>query len=130
MGITDYIKLGMLGIKPAEIKELKEKELTMDQIVGLAEKGYTPADMAALAELASETPEDKPTPEPDKKTGEPDDKSKQSEDKQKTEENQELLKAQQLILKLQNQLAGKDLSGGKPEKSNREKVQDIFRNIY
>lgn len=128
MGITDYIKLGMLGIKPAEIKELKEKELTMEQIVGLAEKGYTPADMAALAELASETPEDHPTPEPDKKTGEPDDKPKQPEDKK--EENQELLKAQQLILKLQNQLAGKDLSGGKPEKTNREKVQDIFRNIY
>ena len=127
MGITDFIKLGMLGIKPAEIKELKE-ELTMEQIIGLAEKGYTPADMAALAELAKDTTEGNPSPDPEPKPETKDEIPKQSDDKK--EENQELLKAQQQILKLQSQLAGKDLSGGKTELSNREKVKEIFRNIY
>ena len=52
MKLSDMIKLGAKGFKPADIKELEGSGVQTDDVIKLAENGYSVADVKELITLA------------------------------------------------------------------------------
>lgn len=144
MGLADYIKLGSLGFKPSEIKEFtKNQNITMSEIISLAESGYSAADINELISLNGAGESDtagtqgaddrlglNDPPEIDGARASADYKEQleaaQKEAAQKEKEAEEL-KAK--LLAAQQLNASRNL-GGEPAKTNREQVQEAFRGLY
>lgn len=133
MELLNMVKLGTMGFKPADIKQLGASGIDSEQIIELAKAGYQVTDVNELIKLAQEDPKPKPEDKPDEKpdsppetAGEEDkpDNSKALEDALKQLEEQKAI-----ISKLQEKNSQKDL--GKPETvSPEEAFKNALREIY
>jgi DNA-binding transcriptional MerR regulator len=127
MELLNMVKLGTMGFKPADIKQLNASGIESEQIIELAKAGYQVTDVNELIKLAQEEPkpkpEEKPAAEPEK-PAEPAGAKDELDDKQKLEDAMKQLEEQKAIIsKLQEKNAQKDL--GQP---NTETPESIFRN--
>lgn len=52
MKLAEMIKLGVKGFKPSDIKAINESGISTDEIINLAENGYSTADVNELIALA------------------------------------------------------------------------------
>lgn len=136
MGLLDYVKLGSLGFKPSEIKDIVDKGIPTDQIIGLAESGYTVADVNELISLSGSEVLIQPGNEELHKTVEPqsspDNEGEEAADykaqlEAQAKEADELKKKLQA---LQMQNASRNLGSGQPEKTSREQFQEALRQLY
>ena len=131
MELAKTIKLATLGIK-----KVSESGINSDDLIKLAENGYSVADVDELITLTQQEPE-KTTPEnnPDSNTVPDESTVKTSEDasiKYKEELDASAAKIKELeskIKAIQNENAGKSLNST-PAKTPREQVQEIFKQIY
>lgn len=136
MELAKTIKLATLGFKPADIKKVSESGINSDDLIKLAENGYSVADVDELITLTQQEPE-KTTPEnnPDSNTVPDESTVKTSDDasiKYKEELDASAAKIKELeskIKAIQNENAGKALNST-PAKTPREQVQEIFKQIY
>ncbi len=71
MEITKTIKLGTMGFKPDDIKKIKASGIDTDEIIKLAENGYSVTDVNELITLAQEPDVLQPGDSADKKEPEP-----------------------------------------------------------
>ena len=136
MKLTDMIKLGAKGFKPADIKELEGSGVQTDDVIKLAENGYSVADVKELITLAgtdekvqpgddSQDEEHGPAPSEGHK-GENDELDYKKELEAKQTEAEDLKKK---LADLQLKNSQMNLGPAKIE-TPREKVQEIFRNFY
>ena len=136
MELTKTIKLATLGFKPADIKKVSESGINSDDLIKLAENGYSVADVDELITLTQQEPEKK-TPEnnPDPKTVPDADTVTPGDDasiKYKEELDASAKRIQELesmIKTIQNDNSSKALKSD-PVKTPREQVQEIFKQIY
>lgn len=127
MELLNMVKLGTMGFKPADIKQLGASGIDSEQIIELAKAGYQVTDVNELIKLATDAPkpkpEEKPAAEPEK-PAETAGAKDELDDKQKLEDALAQLEEQKAIIsKLQSKNASKDL--GQPET---KKPEDVFRN--
>ena len=135
MELTKMLKLGAKGFKPADIKRIGESGINTDEIITLAESGYSSADVDELIKLASESGALQPGNEADNKEPVPTGKDNEgdqgidykSEYEAKLKELEEVKKS---LKQVQNDFASKDLSGVIPTKTAREVIQEAFKNLY
>lgn len=136
MKLTDMIKLGAKGFKPGDIKEIESAGVQTNDVIKLAENGYSVADVKELITLAGSEEKVQPGNEsqdgeqgpaqPDGNDGEKDKLDYKKEFEAKQTEAEDLKKK---LAELQLKNSQKDLGAGKTE-TPREKVQEIFRQIY
>lgn len=129
MELLNMVKLGTMGFKPADIKQLGASGIDSDQIIELAKAGYQVTDVNELIKLAQEDPKPKENPE-DKDGEKPDNPPKPAGDKDEPDNNKALEDAlkqleeqKAIITKLQEKNAQKDL--GTPQTTT---PADAFRN--
>ena len=131
MELVNMLKLGTMGFKPADIKQINAAGIETDQIVELAKSGYAVSDVNELIKLAQEPgqtpPEETPKAQPEKPTETPPEKSEQDDKIAKLEK--ALEEANSTIKKIQFDNASKDLGAGNT-KSPRELVQESLRQLY
>lgn len=131
MELVNMLKLGTMGFKPADIKQINAAGIETDQIVELAKSGYAASDVNELIKLAqepSQTPPEKKEPEapPEKPEAKPENDELNN---KITELTKQLEEAQSTIKKIQSDNASKDLGAGN-QKTARELVQESLRNLY
>lgn len=136
MELAKTIKLATLGFKPADIKKVSESGINSDDLIKLAESGYTVSDVDELITLTQKEPEQTP-PEnnPDPKTvpdAGTDDNAENASNKYKDElaaSEKRINELESKIKAIQNENASKPLNS-EPQKTPREQVQEIFKQIY
>ena len=135
MELTKILKLGTMGFKPSDIKKINASGIDSDSIIALAENGYSAGDVDELITLTQEST-DSTAVEIKHDAITPDDASKADSENSSVDYKKELetrdkeiegMKLQ--ISDLQNKLAGKKLADT-TQSDTREKVQEIFKNIY
>ena len=130
MELMNMLKLGTMGFKPADIKQINAAGIETDQSVELAKSGYAVSDVNELIKLAQEPsqtpPEETPKAQPEKPETPPE-KSEQDDKIAKLEK--ALEEANSTIKKIQFDNASKDLGAGNT-KSPRELVQESLRQLY
>lgn len=136
MKITDMIKLGAKGFMPADIKELSGSGMSTDDVIKLAESGYSVADVKELISLAGSEETIQPTDTGAIDPQGPADPSDNAGDKGQPDykamyeaREAELEKARKSLETLQQQNSQRNL-GGIEQKTSRDKVQEIFKNLY
>lgn len=131
MELMNILKLGTMGYKPAEIKQLSESGIDSDTVIELAKNGYKAEDVNELIKLASTEPKPQPEKEePDKKpddAGKPAGESEAQPDIDKLKKELEEQKA--LVTKLQKKNASEDLGTGKTETA-RDSFRNALKNLY
>lgn len=135
MEITNMIKLGALGFKPDDIRKIKDSGIKSDEIIELAKSGYTPGDVDELIKLASEESASQPEEETDEKGPEsrsetPGEEDASDDKKEPDPRDKEIEDLKKQIEKMQDKNASQNLGDPKPQKTNREKVQEALRNLY
>lgn len=136
MKIAEMIKLGAKGFKPSDIRELGASGMSTDDVIKLAENGYSVADVRELINLAGSEETVQPgNEEPTEQQGPAalsgdtgDDSRDDYKEKLKAQED-ELAKLRRSLETLQQENSRRNL-GGTESKPNREKVQDIFKQLY
>lgn len=132
MELVNMIKLGTMGYKPADIKQINASGIDSEQIIELAKSGYAASDVNELIKLAQEPtqtpPENKKEPEapPEKPEANPEIQELNNKIKELTGQLEE---AQTTIKKIQSDNANINLGSGN-QKSARELVQESLRNLY
>lgn len=131
MELVNMIKLGTMGYKPADIKQINASGIDSEQIIELAKSGYAASDVNELIKLAQEptqTPPEKKEPEapPEKPEAKPEIDELNNKIKELTGQLEE---AQTTIKKIQSDNANINLGSGN-RKSARELVQESLRNLY
>jgi len=136
MKIAEMIKLGAKGFKPSDIRELSGSGMSTDDVIKLAENGYSVADVKELINLAGseetvqpgnkgaddlQGPADPPGNAGD--TGQEDYKEKFM------AQEAELVKMRKSLEALQQENSRRNL-GGAEQKTSRENVQEILRQLY
>ena len=134
MKLTDMIKMGMKGFKPSDIKQINESGIPTEEVIKLAENGYSVSEVNELISMADKEPEVQPgnseqnnasgpVPESSGTEGE-----KTSEDiVQEKESEIENLKKQLQTAQLQN--TQRNLGPADPQ-SSEDKVKEIFKQLY
>lgn len=134
MGLIENVKVAMLGYKPDEIKTFAEAGVSTSEIIELSKNGYSAKDISDLIELSKDNgglqPGNDGNDNPkDASQGNEGEKDNSNYDKELKDKEAEIEKLKSDIEKLQKSNAQQNL-GGSNEISNREKVQNIFRNLY
>ena len=136
MKLSDMIKLGAKGFKPADIKDLEGSGVQTDDVIKLAENGYSVADVKELITLAGTDEQLQPGNEshnddqgPDQSDGHDGDSDKLDYKKELEAKQTEAEELKKKLAELQLKNSQQNLGDGKP-KDPREKVQEIFKNIY
>lgn len=136
MKLSEMLKLGFKGFKPSDIKTINESGINTDEVIKLAESGYSIADVNELISLAgndesvqpgNEAPADQQGPVDH--AGSEGEESENNYNEKLSAQSQEIesLKAQLKAVQLQN--STRNLGGAEP-KDPRKEVQEIFRQIY
>ena len=136
MGLADFIKLGSMGFKPSEIRELNKQGISTNEVAQLAENGYSVAEINELISLSGT--DEKTTAGiqgADEQSGPivppANDGEKASADYKEAldaaQKEAEELKKKLLIAQEQN--SRRNL-GSVEQTTNREKVQEAFRGLY
>lgn len=136
MNLPNTIKLATMGFKPQDIKKFNESQISDDEIIKLAENGYSVKDvdeLIASAQKEAETVQPEATAPTDQ---EPDSAPDPQGDpasidyKEKFEaQEEELKKLKQTISTLQNQLTHKNL-GSASQETPRQKFQEALKGLY
>lgn len=137
MKIAEMIKLGAKGFKPSDIRDLSGSGMSTDDVIKLAENGYSVADVRELINLAGseETVQpgnEEPTEQqgPAALSGNTGEDNGQPDYKETIKAQQdELDKLRRSLETLQQENSRRNL-GGTEQKTSREKVQEIFRQLY
>lgn len=136
MKFAEMIKLGMKGFKPSDIKQINEAGIATDDVIKLAESGYSMTDVNELIALAGTQETVQPgNNEENKQEGLPavsqDTKVNAGEDTDELlkQKDQQLEEQRKLIEKLQNNNSQKQLADT-PKKDQQEELRNIFRSIY
>ena len=136
MKLTDMIKLGAKGFKPGDIKEIESAGVQTDDVIKLAENGYSVADVKELITLAGTDEQLQPGNKshdddqgPDQSDGNDGDKDKLDYKKEFEAKQSEAEDLKKKLAEMQLKNSQKDLGAGKTE-TPREKVQEIFKQIY
>lgn len=134
MKLTDMIKMGMKGFKPSDIKQINESGIPTEEVIKLAENGYSVSEVNELISMADEEPEVQPgNSEQNNASGLVLESSgtegeKTSEDiVQEKESEIENLKKQLQAAQLQN--TQRNLGPADPQ-SAEDKVKEIFKQLY
>ena len=134
MKLTDMIKLGMKGFKPSDIKQINESGIPTDEVIKLAENGYSVSEVNELISMADKEPEVQPgNSEQNEASGPVPESSgtegaKPSEDiVQEKESEIENLKKQLQAAQLQN--TQRNLGPADPQ-SAEDQVKEIFKQLY
>lgn len=137
MGLADMIKLGGYGYKLSEIKELKEKGIETNEILRLAENGYSAADVSELITLAGAgeqvQPGNKGLKDSSGPVNPPENEGAAAESEYKAQLEAQAKELEDLKKKLtisQQQNSQKNLGTSGDIKTPRELVQQAFREIY
>lgn len=134
MNLTEVIKLGALGFKPADIKKFGESGIESKDIIELAKSGYTANDVDELIKLSQESAggtaaqsTDETPPEGDADAGSDD----AGDDNNKPDpKDDEIEKLKKMIEDIQNRNASQNLGQDKETLTNQQKVDEIFRNLF
>lgn len=135
MDILKVIKLGTHGFKPADIKAINESGIDTDDVIKLAESGYSVNDVNELITLTKEENtesirRDDVAVVPDNTDSIAREESKVDYTKELAEKNAEIEKLTKQVSMLQNANANRDRSGQLNIKSPRESLQEAIANIY
>ena len=137
MGLADFIKLGSMGFKPSEIKGFKEQGIPTEQVVKLAENGYSVAEINELITLSGtdeqlqpgngeQTPSAGPQVTPDNEGAKAEQQYKeQLEEMQKAKDELE-----KKLAAAQQANSSRNLASAANMKTPREQVQEAFRGLY
>lgn len=136
MKFTEMIKLGIKGFKPSDIKQINEAGIQTEDIIKLAENGYSMTDVNELITLAGTQETVQPgNSEENNQAGllevSQETKVNAGEDiaellKQKDQQLEEMKKT---LEKIQNQNSQKQLAEVQ-QKDPQEELKNIFRSIY
>ena len=137
MNLTEVIKLGALGFKPADIKKFGESGIESKDIIELAKSGYTANDVDELIKLsqesadttAAQSTEEKP---PEGNTGAGSDDTSDDNINNKTDpdpKDAEIEKLKADISKMQDANARKDI-GQSTQISAEEKFREALKGLY
>lgn len=137
MKLTDMIKLGVKGFKPSDIKQINESGIPTDEVIKLAESGYSISDVNELISLADKETGVQPGNNDAPDQHEPADETSGNKGDDAGIENNRKLEAQEAeIEKLKAQLQNaqqknttQNLGPAKPV-TNEAKVQELFRQLY
>lgn len=134
MKLTDMIKMGMKGFKPSDIKQINESGIPTEEVIKLAENGYSVSEVNELISMADKEPEVQPgNSEPNNASGPVPESSgtegeKTSEDiVQEKDSEIENLKKQLQAAQIQN--TQRNLGPADPQ-SAEDKVKEIFKQLY
>ena len=136
MKLTDTIKLATMGYKPADIKRLSESDIPDEQIIKLAENGYSVKDVDELISLTQEQnrvaqPEPTAPTEPEPASA-PDPKGEPAAidyKEQFEKQSKELEEMRQKLSGLQSEITHKNLGGAPAEKPEMQ-FKKTLMNIY
>lgn len=133
MKLSEMIKLGLNGLKPADIKEINEAGISTDDAISLTKSGYSIADMKELITLAGTEEEVQPGNEVTTEQHGPavpteNEGDDGNDDKLKARES-EIEKLKTALKQMQEQNTTRDL-GTAPVQSPDDKVKEIFKGIY
>lgn len=135
MKLTDMIKLGMKGFKPAEIKQLNSSGIASDEIIKLAENGYTLTEINELITLSGDEKEVQPGNEGEQETHGPEqtagNEGEQHYDyiEKINSQEKEISELRKTLEAVQNKNASSNL-GKEDPKDPRKELQEIFKSIY
>ena len=134
MKLTDMIKMGMKGFKPSDIKQINESGIPTEEVIKLAENGYSVSEVNELISMADKEPEVQPGNNEQNEASEPvlessgTEGEKTSEDIMQEKESEiENLKKQLQAAQLQN--TQRNLGPADPQ-SAEDKVKEIFKQLY
>ena len=132
MKLSEMIKLGLNGLKPADIKEINEAGISTDDAISLTKNGYSIADMKELITLAGTEEEVQPGNEEQKELQGPAVSSEHegdngNDDKLKAQE-AEIEKLKTALKTVQEQNTSRNL--GTPQEDPDQKLKEIFKGIY
>lgn len=132
MKLSEMIKLGLNGLKPADIKEINEAGISTDDVISLTKNGYSITDMKELITLAGTEEEVQPGNEvtteqhgpavPTEYEGD-----NGNDDKLKAQES-EIEKLKTALKQMQEQNTTRNL--GTVQEDPDEKLKEIFKGIY
>ena len=132
MKLSEMIKLGLNGLKPADIKEINEAGISTDDAISLTKNGYSIADMKELITLAGTEEQVQPGNEvitiqqgPAEPTEDKGDNG--NDDKLKAQES-EIEKLKTALKQMQEQNTTRNL--GTVQEDPDEKLKEIFKGIY
>ena len=132
MKLSEMIKLGLNGLKPADIKEINEAGISTDDAISLTKNGYSIADMKELITLAGTEEEVQPGNEvttiqqgPAEPTENKGDNG--NDDKLKAQES-EIEKLKTALKQMQEQNTTRNL--GIVQEDPDQKLKEIFKGIY
>lgn len=136
MKFAEMIKLGIKGFKPSDIKQINEAGINTDDVIKLAENGYSMTDVSELIALAGTQETVQPGNEEENKqdglpAAPPETKVNGNDDKEELlrKKDQELEEMKKTLEKIQNQNSSRQLADT-PNEDPSEKLKDIFRSIY
>ena len=135
MKIAEMIKLGVKGFKPSDIKQINESGIATDEIISLAENGYSASDVNELITLARESgavqpgnDEPKAAQEPAQLSGHEGEQAAYDNEELKAKD-AEIEKLKKTLEAVQNQNSSRNL-GPAEQKDPREGIREIFKGIY
>ena len=137
MTIAEMIKLGVKGFKPSEIRSINDAGIATNEIISLAENGYSVNDVNELITLAQESRVLQPGNDEPKAAQEPAQLSGSEGENEKTAyyneeikaKNAEIEKLKATLATVQNQNSTRNLGPTEP-KDPRKEIQEIFKGIY
>ena len=133
MKLSEMIKLGLNGLKPADIKEINEAGISTDDAISLTKNGYSIADMKELITLAGTEEQVQPgnevTPEQHGPAVPTEHEGDNGNDDILKAQESEIEKLKTALKQMQEQNTTRDL-GTAPVQSPDDKVKEIFKGIY
>ena len=135
MKLTDMIKLGIKGFKPSDIKQINESGMPTDEVIKLAESGYSVSEVNELISLADKEPEVQPGNEEQNNASgpvqgtAPETKVTETGEDIVQEKDSEIEKLKQQLATAQQANTQRNLGPADPQ-SAEDKVKEIFKQLY
>jgi len=132
MKLSEMIKLGLNGLKPADIKEINEAGISTDDAISLTKNGYSIADMKELITLAGTEEEVQPGNEVTTEQHGPavptENKGDDGNDDKLKAQESEIEKLKTALKQMQEQNTTRNL--GTVQEDPDKKLKEIFKGIY
>ena len=134
MKLTDMIKMGMKGFKPSDIKQINESGIPTEEVIKLAENGYSVSEVNELISMADKEPEVQPGNSEQNNASGPVLESSGTEGEKTGEDivqekESEIEKLKQQLAMAQQANTQRNLGPADPQ-SAEDKVKEIFKQLY